>query len=144
MWLVALFMVLAAVGGYFLLRPVAPKGNPELSQVVGEYTGPVDAAAVFGEQEAYRVGSNSVGKPVFIDLEAAWDQMLLDYADSLAAVEEQFVHKPIDKYNWKQYETYSWQLDESLCGSETQQEGVTLSLFLGVYANSFDHYGNIA
>lgn len=142
LWLVVLFVLLGAVGSYLLLRPVAPKVNPELAQVVGEYEGMVDFREVFGENEAYRVGSNSVGKPVFADLEAAWDQMLLDYSDALAAVEEQFVHHPIDEYNWKLFETYSWQLDESCFGHEIQQEGVQLSQFLGVYANSFDDYGN--
>ncbi len=101
-------------------------------KVVREYTG--DAS--FGDNEAYALGENSKGMPIFKDTDKALAQAIIDYTDGFKAVEEQYNLKPVSKKNWKEYKTYGWQLNTEDKNIITQ--GVRISAFFDFYENSFE------
>lgn len=100
-------------------------------KVVREYTG----SASFGDNEAYALGENSKGIPIFKDTDKAFSQALIDYKDGFKAIEEQYHLKPVSKNNWKEYKTYGWQLNTE--DPDIIKQGVGISKFFDFYENSF-------
>lgn len=110
----------------FMLSSCSTSGK-----VVREYTGDVS----LGDNEAYSLGENSKGMPIFEDIDKALAQAIIDYADGFKAIEEQYNLKPVSKKNWRDYKTYGWQLnieDENII-----KQGVAISRFFDFYENSF-------
>ncbi|MCF0149195.1 MAG: hypothetical protein HUJ77_12460 [Clostridium sp.] len=102
------------------------------AKVVREYTG----SASFGDNEAYALGENSEGIPIFKDTDKAFSQALMDYKDGFKAIEEQYDLNPVSKKNWKEYKTYGWQLNTE--DSDIIKQGVSISTFFDFYENSFE------
>ena len=101
-------------------------------KVVREYTGNVS----FGDNEAYALGENSKGMPIFKDTDKALAQAIIDYADGFKAIEEQYNLKPVSKKNWKDYKTYGWQLNTE--DENIKKQGGRITQFFDFYENSFE------
>lgn len=125
----------------FLLATVlgcASKTSNDPAIVVSDY----DASNLAGtfltsENEAYRIGSNSEGLPVFINTDLAWAAMLNDYADGLSAIQNSFDLAKIEKDDFEFYKLYGVQMDGSL-DVEISEQCKDISYFLDIYENSLE------
>ena len=87
-------------------------------------------------QDPYAQTIGPQGKRVFVDPNFAFSQALIDYADGFAAIRREFkLILPINKYNFKKYMTYGWQLTTG--SEEEKRQGVQITKFLDIYENSF-------
>ncbi|MGG3798504.1 hypothetical protein [Metabacillus fastidiosus] len=104
------------------------------SKVVGDYD-TSQLTADFGDNEAYEIGANAKGMPIFKNHKKALQRVQIDYKKGFDAVEEKYAFKPISEENYKDYKTYAWQLETK---DETViQQGVMITKFLDIYENSF-------
>ena len=101
-------------------------------KVVKDYTGDVS----LGDSEAYALGENSEGIPLFKDTDKALSQAIIDYEDGFKAIEEQYDLKPVSKKNWKDYKTYGWQLNTE--DENIKKQGGRITQFFDFYENSFE------
>ena len=107
--------------------------SPE--EVVGEYDTSKLSNVFNQNNEAYLIGANKDGMPIFKDTNKALEQALIDYADGFTAIQEQFNLAPVNNENWDSYKTYGWQLtteDENI-----QKQGSEITQFFDIYENSF-------
>lgn len=88
----------------------------------------------FGENEAYEIGANSKGMPIFKDPKKALQQAQIDYKKGFTAASDEFGLQPINKKNYKDYKTYARQLETK--DKTIKQQGVIVSKFLDIYENS--------
>ena len=100
-------------------------------KVVSQYTGNVS----FGDNEAYALGENSDGIPIFKDADKALKQAIIDYEDGFNAIKEQFNLKPISKNTFDEYKTYGWQLNTE--DENIKEQSEKISQILDFYENSF-------
>lgn len=110
-------------------------GNSK-SEVVGEY----DISKLGGDflksgNEAYAIGTNKDGMPIFKDTDKAFNQAIIDYTEGFTAIEEEYDLKPISKKNWEEYKTYGWQLTTD--NEDVRKLGSQISQFFDIYENSF-------
>lgn len=110
-------------------------GNSK-SKVVGEY----DRSKLSGDflksgNEAYAIGANKDGMPIFKDTDKAYDQAIIDFVEGFAAIEEECGLEPISKKNWEEYKTYGWQLTTD--NEEIRKQGIQITQFFDIYENSF-------
>ncbi|MCH1624536.1 hypothetical protein [Fredinandcohnia quinoae] len=109
--------------------------NQSLATVVDKYD--VSKLSVdFGNNEAYEIGANSEGMPIFKDAKAALKQAKSDYVEGFKAVAEEFELEPISHDNFQEYKTYGWQI--TVMDKNIQQQGVDITKFLDIYENSFE------
>lgn len=104
-------------------------------QVVGEYDTSKLSNDFNQNNEAYSIGANKDGMPIFKDTNKAFQQALIDYAAGFTAIQEQFDLEPVNSKNWESYKTYGWQLtsdDENI-----QKQGSEITQFFDIYENSF-------
>jgi hypothetical protein len=103
------------------------------SKVVDDYD-TSQLSADFGVNEAYEIGANTKGMPIFKDHKKALQQAQIDYKKGFDATGVEFDLMPISNKNYKDYMTYAWQLDTK---DETViKQGVMVSKFLDIYENS--------
>lgn len=110
-------------------------GNSK-SEVVGEY----DISKLGGDflksgNEAYAIGTNKDGMPIFKDTDKAFNQAIIDYKEGFTAIEEEYDLKPISKKNWEEYKTYGWQLNTD--NEDVRKQGSQITQFFDIYENSF-------
>ena len=111
-------------------------GNPN-SEVVDEYdTSKLGGDFVKSGNEAYDIGANKNGMPIFKDTDKAFDQALIDYADGFTAIQKEFDLKRISKKNWEVYESYGWQLSADN-NEDIRNQGKEITSFFDIYENSF-------
>lgn len=109
--------------------------NPN-SEVVHEYdTSKLGGDFVKSNNEAYDIGANKDGMPIFKDVDKAFNQALIDYADGITAIQREFDLKPISSKNWEEYKTYGWQL--STDDKDILKQGGEITRFFDIYENSF-------
>ena len=116
-----------------LLILTACTNSPE--QVVGEYDTTKLSNTFDQTKEAYLIGANQDGMPIFKDTNKALEQALIDYAEGFSAIQKQFNLDPVNAENWGNYKTYGWQLttdDENI-----KKQGSEISQFFDIYENSF-------
>jgi hypothetical protein len=105
------------------------------SKVVDDYD-TSQLSADFGVNEAYEIGANAKGMPIFKDHKKALEQAQTDYKIGFDATRVEFNLAPISDKNYKDYMTYAWQLETK---DETViKQGVLVSKFLDIYENSIN------
>ncbi|MFC7686308.1 hypothetical protein [Ureibacillus sp. GCM10028918] len=105
------------------------------AHVIGEYDTTKLNNVLNENNEAYSIGTNKDGMPIFKDTNKALEQASFDYADGFAAIQGQFNLEPINNENWDSYKTYGWQLttdDENI-----KKQGSEITQFFDIYENSF-------
>ncbi len=131
MTLVLLVVTLAAISASLL---DIPRYNPAYSKVIGEY----DVSRLgtgFGNGEAYAIGANSQGMPIFKNPDQALRQALIDYQEGFQAIQAEYHLLPVSKYYWKKYKIYGWQLTTE--DQDILKAGNRVSQFFDIYENSF-------
>jgi len=89
----------------------------------------------FPNHSAYELGLNNSDMPVFKDPNKALKQAKTDYSDAIKEIKKKFNLLPFNKYTYKQYAIYGWQVASS--DERVNEQGRKLSQFLDVYENSF-------
>ncbi|WP_285397329.1 hypothetical protein [Lysinibacillus sp. fls2-241-R2A-57] len=105
------------------------------SKVVNDYD-TSQLSADFGDNEAYAIGANAKGMPIFKNHKKALQQAQVDYEKGFAATAKEYDLKPISQKNYKDYKTLAWQLETK--DETVVQQGVMISKFLDIYENSFE------
>ena len=105
------------------------------NQVVGEYDTSKLSNNFDQNNEAYSIGANKDGMPIFKDTNKALEQALIDYADGFTAIQKQFNLNPVNDENWGNYKTYGWQLTTE--DEKIKKQGSEISQFFDIYENSF-------
>ena len=91
----------------------------------------------FNTKEAYEMGLNSLGKPIFKNVKGAFKQAMSDFKKSCEFLETELQFGTV-QYNWQEYvQQRAWQPQ---CEEELQYEMNLLFTFLNVYKNSFDQF----
>ena len=104
--------------------------------VVGEYdTSELRGDFIKSGNDAYDIGINKDGMPIFKDNDKAFNQALIDYADGFSAIQKEFDLKPIGEKNWEEYKIYGWQL--STDDKDILKQGGEITRFFDIYENSF-------
>lgn len=85
---------------------------------------------------AYEIGANKEGMPVFKDTDKAFDGILVDYEDGFDAIQKEFNLKTVSKKNYRGYTTYGWQLTTE--NKEITKQGIIITQFFDIYENSFE------
>ncbi len=105
-------------------------------KVVGEYDiNTLQGDFLKTDYEAYEIGANRDGQPIFKDNDKAFNQALIDYKKGFLEIQKEYNLETINKENYKDYKVNGSQLytdDKSVL-----QEGIEISKFLDIYENSF-------
>ena len=104
-------------------------------QVVGEYDTTKLSNAFNQTNEAYSIGANQDGMPIFKDTNKALEQALIDYADGFTAIQKQLNLDLVNDENWGSYMKYGWQLTTD--NENIKKQGSEISQFFDIYENSF-------
>lgn len=105
-------------------------------EVVGEYdTSELRGDFIKSGNDAYDIGVNKDGMPIFKDNDKAFNQALIDYADGFSAIQKEFDLKAIGEKSWEEYATYGWQL--STDDKDILKQGKEITRFFDIYENSF-------
>lgn len=89
----------------------------------------------FQNTEAYHMGVNSVGKPIFEDNERAFEQAMQDFEDACTYLEDELALGTVET-QWQAYSNIRAWMPE--CDESLQKEVALLFYFLSIYKNSFD------
>ena len=133
--IIALWLALTAflVTSIVFIMPLTSV-NTSLSKVVGEY----DTSKLgnsFGESEAYAIGVNVKGMPVFKTPNKAFRQAIVDCKLGFKAIRKEFKLLLVNKLNYPQYGIYGCQLTTG--SDEEKRQGRIISQFFDIYENSF-------
>ncbi|MEA4896447.1 MAG: hypothetical protein VB064_14475, partial [Oscillospiraceae bacterium] len=113
-----------------------PRTDKDPAKVVGEYdVSSLGGAFVNSRNPAYQIGMNAYGIPVFINSDAAFDEILDDCTDGFAYLSNEFDLPAVTKQNYEAYMNYGWQTDAS--DEAVRRQCVEISLFFDIYENSF-------
>lgn len=104
-------------------------------QVIGEYDTTKLSNDFNQNSEAYSIGENKDGMPIFKDTNRAFEQALIDYADGFTAIQKQFDLDPVSSENWESYKTNGWQLTTD--DEDIKKQGSEITQFFDIYENSF-------
>jgi hypothetical protein len=105
------------------------------SKVVDDYD--ISRLSVdFGVNEAYEIGANAKGMPIFRNHKKALQQAQIDYKKGFDATVVEYNLKPISNENYRDYKKYAGQLESK--DDRVKQQGVMVSKFLDIYENSFN------
>lgn len=108
----------------------------EYSRVVGEYDGtPLRGGFLTSGNDAYKVGKNSLGFPVFVSPDKAWEAFIVDYAEGIEMVKNKCNLKPISKEYYRPY-IIGVQLATHPKGSNDDLY-CDVAYFIDLYENSF-------
>ena len=103
------------------------------SKVADDYD-TIQLSADFGVNEAYEIGANAKGMPIFKDHKKALQQAQIDYKKGFDTTRVEFNLSPISNKNYKDYMTYAWQIETK--DETVKKQGVMVSKFLDIYENS--------
>lgn len=93
-------------------------------------------SADFGDNDAYEIGANAKGMPIFKDHKKALQQAQIDYKQGFDATVAEYDLMPISNENYRDYKKYAGQLETK--NEMVKQQGVMVSKFLDIYENSFN------
>lgn len=105
------------------------------SKVVGDYDAS-QLSADFGDNDAYEIGANDKGMPIFKDHKKALQQAQIDYKQGFDATVVEYDLMPISNENYRDYKKFAGQLETK--DEMVKQQGVMVSKFLDIYENSFN------
>ena len=132
--LIVIFCSLLLVVAVFVF---ASNTSNRPADVVGDYdTSNLSGSFLESENEAYLIGANSEGLPIFHNPDFAWEAMLSDYADGLKAIQNAFDLAEITKEDFGFYKVYGMQVDAA-DAVDIVEECRDISRFLDIYENSF-------
>lgn len=113
------------------------------AKVVGEYSDTSLTNLWANKGEAYSIGMNAKGRPVFKDLDAAFEQAQVDFSKGFAYL---YQYKKLPKLSkrksvWKQYHKQSFQANPPMTVPDYEEIGEQcrwICAFFSIYADSFN------
>ncbi|MDI9540034.1 MAG: hypothetical protein QM204_00970 [Bacillota bacterium] len=110
-------------------------------KVVGPYTGSANIDKYL-EYEAWQIGRNKYGQPIFVDSDEAFKLAQEKYSEAIILIynhfNEEYQVGKFGKNNYQLYKMLGWQIptdDETI-----RKSGVELTQFLDIYENSFKRW----
>jgi len=108
--------------------------NQSSSAVVGDYN--VSELNIdFGNSDAYEIGANDKGMPIFKNTEKALAQAISDYQVGFEYLASEFNLEPVSHENYEMYKVYGWQTNVS--DEMIKQQCIDITGFFDIYENSF-------
>lgn len=104
------------------------------SKVVGEYD-VTRLSVAFPSHDAYAIGANAKGMPIFKDPKKALEQAKKDYALGFSAIAKEHHLRPVTNRNFEQYMTYGWQIQTE--DPSIHKQGAMITRFFDIYENGF-------
>ncbi|GAA0084608.1 hypothetical protein UT300007_10470 [Clostridium sp. CTA-7] len=105
------------------------------AKVVAEYNDKIGGEVMLSNPEAYGIGADKNGRPIFKDTDKALKQAKIDFADGLKLIKDQFNLMSVSKYYYEPYKTYGWQVNTD--DPKLRKKCGEISLFFDIYENSF-------
>lgn len=102
-------------------------------KAVGEYNKRI-GSEIFQENEAYDIGMAESGMPVFKDASKAFKQAKIDFADGFDFIKDEFNLNKVNRFYWKPYKTYGWQVTTE--NDELKKQCIDISVFFDIYENN--------
>lgn len=129
--LIIIFIIIISGIVYFLY----PKYNKDKSYSK-EYVSSENNSIDFGNDSAYKIGSNKYGETIFKNPEKALKQLKKDYTEGIKAIQDEYSLFPISNWNFRKYGKYGWQLTETSDAS-VKEQAAKVTQFMDIYENSF-------
>ncbi len=111
------------------------KGNSfltEQAKVVGPYDKPLSTD--FVDIPAYEIGANQQGMPVFVNMEAAFEQAKVDYKEAFEVINSTARLGKVSTTNWQHYKKLGFDLQTS--DEKLNKQASELAMFFDIYENS--------
>ena len=107
------------------------------AEVVNEYEDidKLGSEFIHSGVEAYEIGADKNGMPVFKDPDAALEQAKEDFAEGFKQLENEFDLKPVSKDNWDGYKIYGWQTTSE--DADIAKQCMEITSFFDIYENSY-------
>lgn len=139
---IILLCIAVPVAAFLLIRLDDAIPSRQKATVVGELDSIVNASGepyhTFDDSnEAYAMGANAEGMPVFKDLDRAFEQMEKDYAPVIKELNRKYRLKPLSRFNWRVYGVYGWQIQTE--DPELLHQCYRFICFFDIYENSFEN-----
>jgi len=119
----------------FLVALLAACSGPSPGEVTGEYD-TRQLSVDFSWDEAYEIGANTSGLPVFKNPKKALKQAKIDFEAGFEATAAEFDLEAVSHDNYQDYKTYGWQITTT--DEKIQKQGVHISKFFDIYENSYE------
>lgn len=134
--LITCIIIISSVLLYFVYPKYDYDKRYVKEYIVGEtgIKGNVDITK-FDTNTAYQIGANKEGYAVFKNPDKAFSQMKKDFKKGISAIRKEYHLLPLTRWNFKNYETYGWQLTETE-NFESKVQARKLSSFLDIFENS--------
>lgn len=113
----------------------APAMQEKYTAVVGDYD--ISGYYDFGDDDAYAVGRNAYGNPVFRDPDAAFKAVKQDCKEAISHIRTHTsILLPLNRYNWQAYNNLAF---DAPAGDqeEVRQQMNFLGHFFSIYENGF-------
>lgn len=125
-------ILISIVAVLFIIILIYKATSPE--KAVGEYDKKI-GSKIFQENKAYDIGLAESGKPAFKDANKAFKQAKIDFAGGFDLIKDEFNLNKLNKFYWKPYKTYGWQVTTE--DDELKKQCLDISAFFDIYENSF-------
>ena len=136
---IILLCIAVPVAAFLLIRLDDAIPSSQKATVVGELDSiKGESYLTFDDSnEAYAMGVNAEGMPVFKDLNRAFKQMKKDYAPVIEKLKKDYKLKPLTHFNWRIYKVYGWQIQTE--DPELLHQCYRFICFFDIYENSFEN-----
>ena len=134
-------VVLIIIGRFTLIKMgYIMDDNLKYTQVyIAEYgnvKGNVDINSFGKKNIAFDIGANKYGETVFKNPGKALKVLKRDYKDGIKLIKKEFNLLPLNKFNYKSYGTFGWQV--TIGTEEEKEQARFVSSFMDIYENSFN------
>ena len=136
-----IIVVLIIIGRFTLIKMgYIMDDNLKYTQVyIAEYgnvKGNVDINSFGKKNIAFDIGANKYGEAVFKNPGKALKVLKRDYKDGIKLIQKEFNLLPLNRFNYKSYGTFGWQV--TIGTEEEKEQARFVSSFMDIYENSFN------
>lgn len=133
---VVLFFLL--IGGVLYYQYQRSELSYSQEYIVGQNNikGDIDTSYFSSKGKEFEIGANKYGYVVFKNPAEALKRLKNDYKEGLSCIQKEFNLIPINRFNYKSYKTYGWQVTTG--SKEEKEQARFVTLFMDIYENSFN------
>lgn len=138
---ILIVVVLIIIGRFTLIKMgYIMDDNLKYTQVYiaeyGDVKGNVDINSFGKKNIAFDIGANKYGEAVFKNPSKALKVLKRDYKDGIKLIQREFNLLPLNRFNYKLYGTFGWQV--TIGTEEEKEQARFVSSFMDIYENSFN------
>ena len=138
---ILIVVVLIIIGRFTLIKMgYIMDDNLKYTQVYiaeyGDVKGNVDINSFGKKNIAFDIGANKYGEAVFKNPSKALKVLKRDYKDGIKLIQREFNLLPLNRFNYKSYGTFGWQV--TIGTEEEKEQARFVSSFMDIYENSFN------